>query len=674
MARRTFWWQVAAAVGLAAGLATGGSATAAPRGERAAIATPHPPAAALRTLQAAETRLSRLTGLKADSLAAAEMAADIARRQVALVQGRTDTLDALAQALAAQQPVAECRNELQALREAQADLLQRWTLATTSARQQVRAVAAAQGTALAGALSLADRQAEARAEAERALSDGQLQLQSRPQECRHAAAQADLLAVQARFRQDEWVRGARELQSRTRSMHHKVDGVMVAARETAGALRLDRRPAATRWSSTDAMDTLIEALDQPGQPASAPRIDLSDLAALTEWRQAIQRRAVELARQEDAAAYLDLLIEENRHGCGEQACAPLESDRTALQLRISQAQGHLQVALQAFAKLPLSAQAPLMAPRAQLQAGQARLQALAATTAAAADQAGQQVELARSALADLDATLQHAATQAERERQQAHLAAHGRPAPELVRKHMLQGEAPAMAMASGPDHRAMAAPRLGGHAYELVTGWNAEPKNFGAYTYVLLRSTADLQRPDVVRRWLHLLERIMRERRADAAADFEKSGVNLFCIPATETPSASAPPPAEAHPLLQLYASDLGQQWLLHTNGGLLTRQTFRKMLSTSPGPFLITLPVRLAEARSTMPVLFADLSGYADDAIADLVTNYMGSLLEEFPRDQAQWKPPVRQRVALHMIHLIADASELMMSVIPSAQAEPGH
>ena len=78
------------------------------------------------------------------------------------------------------------------------------------------------------------------------------------------------------------------------------------------------------------------------------------------------------------------------------------------------------------------------------------------------------------------------------------------------------------------------------------------------------------------------------------------------------------------------------------------------------------------AKPRSCQWLLFADLSSYPADAITDLATNYMGSLLKDFPTQQTLWRPPVPQRVALSMIWFGHEAGSLFESAIPPAEARP--
>jgi hypothetical protein len=140
----------------------------------------------------------------------------------------------------------------------------------------------------------------------------------------------------------------------------------------------------------------------------------------------------------------------------------------------------------------------------------------------------------------------------------------------------------------------------------------------------------------------------------------------VFCIPVQ--------PGAEetARPGDVLYGADLGQQLKLRAQNGLLTHKAVQHRLTNAPGPFLLTLPMRLADAQSATPVLIADLSTYPEDAIADLTTHYMNGLVDDFPAQQVLWQPPRLQRVALFMIHLASATGQLVESAMHTAHAEP--
>jgi hypothetical protein len=208
-----------------------------------------------------------------------------------------------------------------------------------------------------------------------------------------------------------------------------------------------------------------------------------------------------------------------------------------------------------------------------------------------------------------------------------------------------------------------AAPSLRSQAYEVFAKWDAEPSGFGSYTYVLLRSRDDLKSPAVQRRFKVLLSILHREQQAQTVPTEQRPQVNVFCIPGTRS---------NADGLDVSYDSDLGNQLKLRAKDAVFTLKAARNRLTTSPGPFLITLPGRIAQEKGDSPLLFADLSTYPDDAIADLVGSYMNGLLDNFPREKTLWKPPVLQRVALMMIHLAANVGELVTDTIPAAEAKP--
>jgi len=204
-----------------------------------------------------------------------------------------------------------------------------------------------------------------------------------------------------------------------------------------------------------------------------------------------------------------------------------------------------------------------------------------------------------------------------------------------------------------------------GHVYDFFDTFDAERRGYRCYTYVLLRSAADLASPTVHARWQALLDTVRREADDAQQVDAEQAqSRNLFCIPVIAARESR-------HPDLA-YSGTLGCQLKLRMQGGLFTRPELRGRLVDSPGPWLLTLPTRLSAADSRSPLLFADLGGYPPDAIADLATSYMTSLLKEFPDRQAQWRPPGLQRVALELISLAQQAGGLVQTVIPAAQAQP--
>jgi hypothetical protein len=165
----------------------------------------------------------------------------------------------------------------------------------------------------------------------------------------------------------------------------------------------------------------------------------------------------------------------------------------------------------------------------------------------------------------------------------------------------------------------------------------------------------------VQRRWDNLLavlrtqtptsqvvERALRER------------LHLFCVP-MRAPAAGMP---------ARYHGALGHQLKVNACAGILTNVALKQRLTGSPGPFLLTLPARMSASNSRTAVLFADLAPHAEDAIADLAYAYMTGLLKDFPRDQALWRPPAVQRVALTLMQVASAAGSLVQTVLPAAQA----
>lgn len=226
-------------------------------------------------------------------------------------------------------------------------------------------------------------------------------------------------------------------------------------------------------------------------------------------------------------------------------------------------------------------------------------------------------------------------------------------------------EFPSSAAAPPPPRPTAAHIQLRSHAYEWVSTLDGERRGFGAYTYVLLRSGRDLDSPSVARRYTLLLDLLEGELpEAASISDKQAANVNLFCIPTR--PADAAP----SHTSRPHYGAALACQWLLNAQHGLLTRKEILVRLIRSPGPFLLTLPTRLADTTSGAALLFADLNDYPDTAIRDLVTQYMSGLLDAFPTQQASWSPPVFQKVALTMIHLAGDLGRIVERAIPTATA----
>ena len=109
-----------------------------------------------------------------------------------------------------------------------------------------------------------------------------------------------------------------------------------------------------------------------------------------------------------------------------------------------------------------------------------------------------------------------------------------------------------------------------------------------------------------------------------------------------------------------------------HVPPGLLLPGAARRALTSGNGPFLITLPGRLAEARTDWPVLFADLSQVPEAVVVDVVRSYMGDLLNDFSVTRTAWQPPAVQQVALVLVRLVQGTGDLVQAVFPAAVAAP--
>ena len=120
------------------------------------------------------------------------------------------------------------------------------------------------------------------------------------------------------------------------------------------------------------------------------------------------------------------------------------------------------------------------------------------------------------------------------------------------------------------------------------------------------------------------------------------------------------------------YNSKLGHQLKLRVQIGLLTRPELRTRLTSSTGPFLVRFRSGSSPRTASSPLLFADLSRYPEGTVRDLALAYMGTLLKDFPTQQALWRPPVPQRVALSMIWFASETSTLVQAAIPAAEARP--
>lgn len=390
---------------------------------------------------------------------------------------------------------------------------------------------------------------------------------------------------------------------------------------------------------------------QPGSESPSPTPVSEDL--LPSW--------VQWARQQDAAAYLDTQL--STSDCPPEACAAFTAERRELTLSMTATLQRLNQAIAQRQQAP-AALTSAVARIADLRAGLANDLAPLAT---ALPRAATGIEAEAQAIAQaaksllLEAQAAHAQARARQDRRPS-AGMSARP-PSSASIGSLG--APRAAPAPDPAPVAMAASSgVSNHAFELFSELDGEIRGFGAYTYVMVRSKVDMNTAPVRARFVRLLETLQVLPSASAVATDVAKTYNVFCVPVLPGSEETLDPTSVK------YASDLGQQIKMRAQDGLLTQSAVRHRLSQSPGPFLITLPSRLSEANASSPVLIADLSGYPEEAIADLARHYRDGLVDDFPTQQALWKPPVLQRVALFMIHMAEGTGELITSAMPTAQA----
>jgi hypothetical protein len=410
-----------------------------------------------------------------------------------------------------------------------------------------------------------------------------------------------------------------------------------------------------------ALDQAVSAL---GWPDRSSQSRLMASGPLTPSRLNLARLFSELARLEDATAYIDLNSASPAADCAPSACVDFSAERRELALRTIDVRQRLIRAIADWQQTA-PALASQLAPIASVRQGTATaMEPVGALVHPAVEESTQTAQALEKVADQLLALAEAAYAQAKSRWQAAHLAAYGSlPAPEVV-----PSPVPPDAVGLSNQGAAMAAMQgnIRSHAYDLFREFDGEIQGFGAYTYVLVRSAADLEKPSVKIRFQRLLTTLQKLPRATLVPREQARQVNVFCIPVT--PYGDQASPSRAVP----YSSELGHQIKLRAQNGLLTQQAVHHRLTTSPGPFLLTLPTRLSQATTDAPVLLADLSAYPEDAVEDLATHYMNGLVDDFPRQQALWKPPVLQRVALFMIYLAQGTGQMVTSALPTAQAGP--
>ena len=389
--------------------------------------------------------------------------------------------------------------------------------------------------------------------------------------------------------------------------------------------------------------------------ATSDSLDSAPLASLADDDQALENAAAATLRLRDAMAYLELV--------GGAEHSALAAEYRSFVAQQTETQAALAGARERLLRDATGADALSAAVAATLASLLSTLDVLRPRVAPASDEARRLAGQMATTAAALRPALEAAELKATARWRAAYRAAYGQAPLELPematsagRSGLRGAEPPRLAAAMRPDLR--------GHAYDFFDTWNAEREGYGAYTYVLLRSAADLQQADVRKRYEELLGVVQTQSDARDIRPEDAPALNLFCIPVVAARERSRPDLS--------YGAALGCQIKVRSQSGLFTRPELRARLTGSAGPFLLTLPQRIGAASTSSPLLFADLSSYPADAITDLATNYMGSLLKDFPTQQTLWRPPVPQRVALSMIWFGHEAGSLFESAIPPAEARP--
>ncbi len=626
------------------------------------------PAAERRLQQAA----SRLDGLEQLQQTTARAQTDLRL----LARASRDLQNRAAQAVAAQESATLAIEGLPGCQRDADAAAQRWSeqtvvarTAQATSRSTVQAVAVADAGALVASARRADGGFAARATAEQALARSTSQLVAQRTTCARLAVRASAASNAADAQVLALRRDADGLSGSVEAVRA---AWTLAGRQADIARRRGWLPAAGGPAADLRNRGAVDALKAAAGAAPVRNTTLAFSAAFPVPLglppaafvvQNLQRRAT----LDDAAAMLRSLAE----GCPGSAtpgCDGLQPQQDAIAHDIRSIDAQIAEQQRALLVGNDAASAEMQRLRASADARHTWLAAIERQQPSALAEADAIAAQAQQAATALQARVDPAVESAERTLADAFLVARGRP---------MTGRGATAAPGMGlppppppPSPPPMAllpsTPQLAGHAYEFIPAWDTERKGFGAYTYVLLRSASDLRKPEVLQRWRTLLEVVLRERAGAAVPAAEAPFVNLFCIPGERPVSFTGDPDRIA----AAFDSELALTLMFRAQSGLLTRPEIKRRLQASNGPFLITLPVRIADARSDTPLLFADLGAFPVDAVADLATHYKGALLADFPTQQLAWKPPVAQRVALVMIGLASDLGGLFTSVLPSAVA----
>ncbi|MDH3461169.1 MAG: hypothetical protein OEM00_09390, partial [Burkholderiaceae bacterium] len=611
----------------------------------------------MKALQAAEARKDGLATLRQQSRQAASEALSL---QAAVAATRKvwqgDRLAGVEAAKALEQ-AADCLPEVRSKLKARAQSLAQLERARAQSLQAVQVVAKATADSLPSATSDSDAAFSMRAAAEQTQAARQRALVNQANDCLRLVSSADSQIDQAFESRKQLGQQASVVATQSQRLRTQWDQAASAYRAASQAQWLDAPVPALVLPPDDRIALLEQSLSST--PTRTAPADLGALQMFAGDDKDEHHLSLLLARLQDSVTYIDLAVGPHADTCVGAGCPSFAAERRELTRRMVDVRAALEAA-RARAAIAETALDTLLVPlQTALQAHAESTGPVARALPAALDDASNASHAVGAAAEAIERSTAAAFSQAMRDWQAAHRLAYGKP-PVQTTTPAVDPPKPADSPepTTSPRVTPKVVPQLRSHAYELFNGWDAEPQGFGAYTYVLLRSADDLKTPAVRRRFMQLLTTLQKLPAARLVSAEDARHVNLFCIPGTTAAGTGN----DKMPVV--YASDLGQQLKLRAQNGLLTRREVSRRMIDSPGPFLITLPGRIAQVPSSAPLLFADLSAYPDDAIADLASNYMNGLVDDFPSQQRLWTPPLLQRVALVMIHLASGAGEVMTSV----------
>lgn len=193
------------------------------------------------------------------------------------------------------------------------------------------------------------------------------------------------------------------------------------------------------------------------------------------------------------------------------------------------------------------------------------------------------------------------------------------------------------------------------HALHRLHQRGDEPTGFSAYTYVLVGAGVTATTPGVQARLQRLLDAVRNLPVASAVHSDERAGLNTFVVP--------VPADNGEHDPLVVHLP-LAQSLLTHLPPALRLADATRRRLYVDNGPFLITLPGRLAEARADWPLLFADLSRTPEPVVADVARRYMADLIGSFNPASTDWSPPAGMQVAITLVRLVKGSGDVAQAV----------